>query len=352
MEFIWLLRIVGFLVWGFLLFCFIRPARHINNSSSSSREKAVLLVNQYGNTSIDYFKTYKDKTFFISGELDAFVSFRASNGFAIVLGEPVCDEEDKVATIKEFESFCRRQGLKPVFYRVDEDSIPTFNRLNKSKMMIGQEAIVDVAAFTLEGKDKKSLRNGINSLHKKGFSLTIHKAPQEEAFLKRLKVVSDDWLNSFDVDETVFSQGMFDEHELQQQDIIAVTDEAGNIKSFLNIIPDYAEDDCTYDLIRKTADAPGASMDALIIKLIEYAKENKKRYINLGLAPMTGITKPENPAEQFLKLVSRTKWFRHYESLREFKEKYATIWENKYLVFDNDFDLLQLPAALNNVMKP
>ncbi|KKX47989.1 hypothetical protein [Sphingobacterium sp. IITKGP-BTPF85] len=38
--------------------------------------------------------------------------------------------------------------------------------------------------------------------------------------------------------------------------------------------------------------------------------------------------------------------------MRDFKEKYATIWENKYLIFGNDFDLLQLPQALSKVMKP
>jgi phosphatidylglycerol lysyltransferase len=44
--------------------------------------------------------------------------------------------------------------------------------------------------------------------------------------------------------------------------------------------------------------------------------------------------------------------FRHYKGLKEFKDKYATLWEKKYLVYDNDYDLLQLPLALNKVMKP
>ena len=165
--------------------------------------------------------------------------------------------------------------------------------------------------------------------------------------------MSDEWLESFQKTEGIFSQGMFDEKELKQQDIITLQDAAGNIKAFLNIIPDYAEDECTYDLIRKTNDAPGAAMDALIIKLIEYAKDHNKQYVNLGMVPMTGITQPENTAEQIMKLAAgKIKRFQHYKGLQEFKEKYATLWENKYLVYDNDFDLLQLPLALNNVMKP
>jgi phosphatidylglycerol lysyltransferase len=146
---------------------------------------------------------------------------------------------------------------------------------------------------------------------------------------------------------------MFDERELMQQDVIVVKDADGAIKAFLNIIPDYAEDECTYDLIRKTNDAPPAAMDALIIQLISYAKEHKQSYLNLGMVPMSGIAQPDNTAEQIIKLAAeKIKRFQHYKGLREFKEKYATLWENKYLVYDNDFDLLQLPLAISNVMKP
>ena len=94
-------------------------------------------------------------------------------------------------------------------------------------------------------------------------------------------------------------------------------------------------------------------MDALIIKMMDYAKENKRQYINLGLVPMTGITYPQNPAEQLIKYAGeKLKRFKHYHGLRDFKEKYATIWEDKFLVYETDYDLLQLPAALNKVMQP
>ena len=352
-EFIWLLRILGFLTWGFLLFTFIKP--HITKQSFnvSNKAKAKFLLDQFGKSCTDYFKLYKDKLYFFSDVHEAFVAYRISRGFAIVLEEPVCAEENRIDVLKEFDKHCRKMGLKTAFYRVEESSMPLFNELKKSKLMIGQEAILELSKFSLEGREKKSFRNGLNSLQKKGFTITMHQPPHNVMFISQLKAVSDEWLETFQKGEFVFSQGMFDERELRQQDIITLTDGTGAIKAFLNIIPDYAEDECTYDLIRKTNDAPGAAMDALIIKLIEYAKAKDKLFLNLGMAPMTGIIQPENTAEQIIKIaVAKVKRFKHYHGLREFKEKYATVWENKYLVYDNDFDLLQLPMALNNVMKP
>lgn len=352
-EFIWLVRIVGFLTWGLLLYSLVRPYRFIHSPNENHREKARFIVEQYGNSSVDYFKLYKDKLFFLSDIHDAFIAYRIAGGFAIVLEEPVCAPDHKVAVLQEFDQHCRKMGLKPAYYRVDENSMPWFAELRKSKLMIGQEAILDVKQFSLEGKDKKSLRNGLNSLEKKGYHTRVYEPPHSSLFLNDLKKVSDTWLQEFEKEESVFTQGMFDEKELAKQTIITVENGENGIEAFLNIIPDYAEDDCTYDLIRKSGEAPAAAMDALIIRLIQYAKENNKLYLNLGMAPMTGIAQPDNTAEQLIKLAAdRIRRFQHYKGLREFKEKYATLWENKYLVYDNDYDLLQLPLALNTVMKP
>lgn len=352
-EFIWLIRCLGFITWGFLLFTLIKPGLRKQTVTENYRDRAKFLLSQFGNSSNDYFKTYKDKLFFFSDIHDAFIAYRIAGGFAIVLEEPVCAEEYKLDVLYEFDRHCRKMGLKPAFYRVDENSIPWFNSLRKRKIIIGQEAILEIETFSLEGKEKKSLRNGMNSLRNKGYITTIHTAPHSGAFLSQLKSVSDEWLNSFQKEEFVFSQGMFDQAELQQQDIITVEDAEGNVKAFLNIIPDHAADESTYDLVRKTNDAPGAAMDALIIKLIDYAKERNKLYLNLGLVPMTGIFQPDNTAEQIIKLAAeKIKRFQHYKGLREFKEKFATDWETKYLIYDNDFDLVQLPLALNTVMKP
>lgn len=352
-EFIWLLRALGFFTWAFLLFTFIKPHIKKHPVPENYRERALFLLNEFGNSAIDYFKVYKDKLFFFSEIHEAFVAYRVSGGFAIVLEEPVCAEECKVEVLQEFDRQCRKMGLKPAFYRVDESSVLWFSQLKKRKLMIGQEAILNVNEFSLEGRDKKSLRNGLNSLQKKGYTVSVHTAPHARPFIAELRKVSDEWLTSFGKEELIFSQGMFDEKELMQQDIIVVKDADGPIKAFLNIIPDYAEEECTYDLIRKTNDAPAAVMDALIIQLITYAKERRQLYLNLGLVPMTGIAQPDNTAEQLIKLAAeKIKRFQHYKGLREFKEKYATLWENKYLVYDNDFDLLQLPLAIRHVMKP
>jgi phosphatidylglycerol lysyltransferase len=352
-EFILLAHSLGFSAWGFLIFTIVKPYFHANRNKSTSLEKANSLVERFGDSAVDHFKTYPDKLLFFSDQYEAFIAYRIANGFAIVLEEPVCAEEFKIPVLIEFDRHCHKMSLKTAFYRVDETGISYFNRLKKRKLLIGQEALLELDKFSLEGREKKSLRNALNSLQKKGYTSFVCAGPLSKDLVIELKAVSDEWLRYYEKKEIIFSQGLFDENEIIQQDVIIVRDAIGKLVGFLNIIPDFSPGECTYDLIRKTADAPGGCMDVLIIALVAYAKEKKLKYLNLGLVPMTGIDQPDNTAERMMRYAyEKIKRFRHYAGLREFKEKYATTWANKYLIYENDFDLIQLPAALNKAMQP
>lgn len=351
-EFMSAIRVLGVGAWAFLFYTIIRPYLPKGRQSNAALEKAQFYLSQYGNSAMDHFKVGEDKLLYVSDTWQGFIAYRIASSFAIVLEEPVCAEEVKLSLLQEFEKQCRKMGLRPAFYRVDEESMYYFDHLRKKKLLIGQEGIVDVTAFTLSGKDKKSMRNGLNSLMAKGYITAMNRAPLSAPLVQELKVVSDEWLKQYEVKELTFSQGLFDAAAISRQDVITVTDPDGKVAAFLNIIPDYAPGECTYDLIRKRTDAPGGCMDALIIALIQDAKDKGLQFLNLGLVPMSGIEQPQNTAEQVVKFAyEKIKAFRHYQGLREFKEKYATAWTNKYLVYEHDFDLIQLPAALSKVMK-
>lgn len=352
-ELLYTVRFLGFFSWLMLFFTLLQPAIFRHDTELETVDATEELLKKFGNSANDYFKIQPDKKLWFSSNHQAFASFRTANNFAVVLEEPVCDADEKLEVIKEFEAFCRSQNLKPVYYRIAEQSLFLFKSMGRKSIKIGQEAVVDAAHFTLEGRDHKSLRNAMNSLQKNGYKVSTYLPPHSDDFINELKSVSDEWLGKFDKKEMVFSQGVFDAETIKDQPVIAVTDNENSIDSFLNIIPTYGSGECTYDLIRRTENSPGGCMDAMIIQLIDYAKTNGFSSVNMGLAPLSGMEKPDNTAEQIMRFASqKIGSLKHFQSLHFFKEKYAGQWENKYLVFDNDFDLLQIPAVLAKVMKP
>lgn len=346
-------NILGIISWLVLIFSFYRTNSKSEEDNKLDHNNARLLVEEYGSSSLDYFKLTSDKQLFFTEDIAGFLAYRIANGFAVVLEDPVCAEGDKVHLIKEFENYCKNKSLKTSYYRVGESELLYFSPFRKQRLFIGQDAILDAEKFSLTGKDKKSIRNAVNALEKAGFRAEIKYAPQHESLLDKIQNVSDEWIREFDKKEIVFAEGMFDRDILKNQDLIIITNDDEDCVAFLNIIPHCALDECSYDMIRKTEQAPNGSIDALIIKLVEYTKSKQLKFINMGMTPMAEIEQPNNTAEQILKFAyQRIGSFKHYQTLRNFKEKYANLWENKYLVYNNDLDLLQLPTALNKVMKP
>ena len=310
-DFLYTINISGFFSMAFLLYSLIRPYVFKAFPSKEEKEKAEGLLNQYGKSSIDYFKIYSDKQIFLPPESSSFISFKVSRSFAVVLEDPVApDRKEMAKAIALFSKFCYENGLKDIYYRVPKESLDIYKIFSKKSLFIGQEGVVDLSTFTLEGGEKKSIRNAINKVTDLGYITKIHTPPLKDGLIQQLKAVSDEWLNFSKREEIVFSQGMFVESEIKQQVVITVDTHEDKIIAFLNVIPDYGKNEGTYDLLRKTKDAPNGVMDFIIIELFKYFKSKGIRYINLGFAPMSGLNDAHTFPERSMKFA--------YEKIRSF----------------------------------
>ncbi|MDX3914391.1 MAG: phosphatidylglycerol lysyltransferase domain-containing protein [Pseudosphingobacterium sp.] len=352
--FVYSINLFGALAILMLFYSFIQPYIFKTKRNEEELIRAHAVITNYGKSAVDHFKLANDKLFFFPADIDSMIAYKIANSFAVVLHEPVCFDSPlvKEQTIYAFERFCQQNSLKAIYYRVDEDNLEFYRSIKKKALPIGQEAIVDLSRFNLEGKSNKSLRNALNNIEKKGFITKIYTPPIKDGLLQKLKSVSDEWLIMLNREEMVFSQGAFNETELKQHTIITLENTDEKVVSFLNIIPDYMPGETTYDLIRKTADAPSGNMDCILIKLIEYAQQQGFKSLNMGLAPFSGIDSPTDIPQRTIKFAyEKLQQFKHYKGLREFKDKYNPTWHTKYLIYSNDYDLLHIPLALNKVMK-
>ncbi len=353
-RFILSINVSGFLSLAFLFYTLVRPYILKNTPSKEELERPNHLLNAYGNSALDYFKTYQDKMIFEPEGLDAFISYRIAGNFAVVLENPVAGGADCMREcIRLFDRFCYENGLKSFYYRVPEASLPVYKSLKKKSMFLGQEGVVDLSQFSLEGGARKSIRNAISKVKERGYKILFHFPPIKDGQLQKIKSVSDDWLVDTGRSEIIFSQGMFDWEELKQQTLITVENSEEKVVAFLNIIPDYAKGESTYDLLRKTKDAPNGVMDYILVEMFSHLKSEGFGTVNLGFAPMSGLKDPTKFSEKSMKFAyEKLRNFAHYKGMREYKEKFATVWYNKYLVYDHDYDLMQVPRALSKVIIP
>lgn len=325
-----------------------RPA--LMPTTSEMRETARQVTNQFGQSALDYFKLYPDKELVLFADKQAFMAYRLAGRYAVVLEGPVCHREQFANYVQDFDEQCRRRGYQSLYYRVDQDDVAFFSRMGKKSLKIGQEGLVNLRTFSLEGRERKSLRNALKRVETGGFATRVYEPPLRDGLVQQLQAVSDEWLRAEGIGESAFSQGVFRAVEIKQQPIVVSENGEGKVMAFANIIPDYAPDEGTYDLIRKTTDAPSGVSDALLVGLIQYGQQQGWNWLNLGLAPLSGLSDEQDVAERAIKLAyERIRAFAHLRGLRAFKEKYADEWRDKYLLYSEDLDLVQASVAVQRV---
>jgi phosphatidylglycerol lysyltransferase len=337
---------------GYSAVALYRPTEYRYRTLPRERALAKSIVEQHGRSSLDFFKVWPDKSYFFSGPQDCFIAYRVESNMAIVLGDPVGPLEEIEETLRSFIELCHQNGWSVVFHQTLPDFLPIYRSLGFRKLKIGDDAIVDLESFTLNGRRMKRLRNNIHHLTRSAVHIVRYDPPIPEQILAALKEVSDDWLQIPGRRERSFTMGRFSEDYLAVTPILAAVDQEGRVLAFVNLIPSYRGGEATIDLMRHRIEVPNGIMDYLFIKLFEYNRELGYHRVNLGMAPVAGFKENEKASREertvhfFLQGLT---FIFSFGGLRQYKAKFASQWEPRYCIYRNVFSLPRFALALAKV---
>ncbi|MFC7704698.1 bifunctional lysylphosphatidylglycerol flippase/synthetase MprF [Plastorhodobacter daqingensis] len=274
-----------------------------------------------------------DKTLIFSDEGDAMLMFGVQGRSWIALGAPSGPPEARADLAFTFVDSARRAGARPVFYEVGEQDLPLMLELGLGLFKLGEEAVVDLTTFTLDGPARKKLRAAHARALRDGLTLEILAPPHSADLIAALREVSDQWLSGKKVREKGFSVGRFDPDWLGRWPVAVVRHE-GRIVAFANLMVTGSGQNASLDLMRHSGAAPAGVMEFLFTELMLQLAARGVRRFSLGMAPLAGL----EPRK------SRRLWdrfgaalFRHggdfynFTGLRAFKAKFGPQWRPRYL---------------------
>ena len=207
-DFLYLIKISGFASISFLVYTLVRPYVFRITPTEEELSRARSLTQQFGNSALDYFKTYSDKLIFTFPGVNGFIAYRVSQNFAVVLEDPVSENRDEMSKcITSFSKFCYENGLKDIYYRVPRESLPVYTELKMKSLFLGQEGVVDLNSFSLEGGERKSIRNALNKITEQGYTTQICTPPLRDGLIQKLKAVSEEWLKVTERKKLFFHRG-------------------------------------------------------------------------------------------------------------------------------------------------
>jgi phosphatidylglycerol lysyltransferase len=295
-----------------------------------------------------YLAFLKDKALLFDDTRSAFVMYAVQGRTWAALGDPVGPEERLTDLVGLFLERCSDFGGTPVFYEVTKAHLHRYADFGLTFVKLGEEAIVDLTAFTLEGGHAAKYRQVVRRLEKDGGVFRIVEPADVPAIMSALREVSDDWLAAKAGAEKGFSLGFFDEEYLSRFPV-AVIEREGRIQAFANIWPGSRRVELSLDLIRFHRSAPKSVMEALIVNLMQWGKTQGYHWFALGMAPLSGFEQ-SSVAPVWNRIAAFV--YEHgdavynFQGLRAYKQKFNPIWEPHYLAYPGG---LRLPRVLADV---
>ncbi len=326
----------------------MRPAPHDAPLPTAGELEAAGPAIAGQSSSFPYLAYLGDKSLLFDDERRGFVMYGVQGRTWVALGDPVGPPALLPALVRLFLERCDDFGGTPVFYEVRKEGLHRYADFGLSFVKLGEEARVDLRAFTLQGGAGHRHRQSLRRLEKEGASFRIVPPAEVPALMDRLRAVSDSWLREKAAAEKGFSLGFFAPAYLARFPV-AVVEREGRVQAFANVWPGPQGEELSVDLMRYTEDAPKGVMESLFVHLMRWGQEQGYRWFVLGMAPLSGFERsPVAPLWNRLGslLYEHGERFYNFQGLRAYKEKFDPVWEPHYLAYPGG---LSLPRILADV---
>jgi lysyl-tRNA synthetase class 2 len=309
-----------------------------------------LLTKQGRRDSLGYFALRRDKSVVWSATGKAAVAYRVVSGVALASGDPIGDPEAWPGAIKEFLALAADHAWVPAVVGCGEQGGAAWARAGLSALEIGDEAIVEVEEFTLEGRAMRNVRQCVVHVEREGYAAAVRRVrdiPPDE--IAAVANATDAWRGA--ETERGFSMALGRIGDVADPDAVLVTAyEDGRLRGFLHFVP-WGTDGLSLDVMRRDRTADRGLNEFLIVAALRAAPGLGVQRISLNFAVFrSALERGERlGAGPILRawrslLIFASRWFQ-IETLYRFNAKFRPVWEPRYVCFPAVRDIPRIAVA-------
>jgi lysyl-tRNA synthetase class 2 len=348
-PFDWLPAGVGFTTVGVLIvsaYLVFKPLAASRTAPEARvRHAAGLIVSSHGTDSLSFFKLRLDNHYFFDATRRAFVAYRVEGGVLLVSGDPVGPPHLVPGLVRELCAFAEVRGLKIAVVGASRGFADVAADSGLGSFYIGDEAIVCVASFSLEGRPIRKVRQSVTRLERAGYRASLARLGDLDGFaIDELETVSERWLG--DTPERGFSMAMdgFRSEHLADSIVVVARDAEGTARGFLHFVPARGGKTMSLSAMRRDPDTPNGLMEFLVVRGIQLLGERRVEELSLNFAAFARLLhSPSGVRDRVLARAMKLgdRYFQ-VESLYRFNAKFNPRWQERYLLYQKP---LGLPRA-------
>ncbi|MGR3936124.1 phosphatidylglycerol lysyltransferase domain-containing protein [Streptomyces sp. BRA346] len=353
---------LGLLTVATTAYLAFRPEHPAARLTASDEERLRELLTTHGRRdSLGHFALRRDKAVIFSPSGKSAVCYRVVSGVMLASGDPVGDVEAWPGAIAAFMEEARAHSWTPAVMGCSETGGEVWTReTGLDALELGDEAIVDVADFTLSGRAMRNVRQMVKRIERAGYETRVRRvADLDAAELEAVRRAAEDWRGTDTERGFSMALGRIGD-PADGESVIATAHKTaeegaeegpyGDLKAVLHFVP-WGPDGMSLDLMRRDRSADPGMNELLIVASLQAAPALGVTRVSLNFAMFrSALARGEKlGAGPVLRgwrglLVFLSRWFQ-IESLYKFNAKFRPRWEPRFVVFRNTRDLPRIGLA-------
>lgn len=319
-------------------------------ASSHERDRIRRLVQRRDGDTLDPFALRRDKSYVLSADGRAAVAYRYLNGVGLASGDPVGDPDAARDALERFITLCDVRGWRPAVLGARGDRIAMYEDLGFRTRYLGDEAIIDVESFTLEGRAMRPVRQAANRTKNFGIVTEIHLEGELDATLRRALIGIAE-RHREGGPERGFSMALDALLLGRDRDnvVVVARDKDGTPIAFQRYVPCRDGLGLSLDAMRRDQVGPNGVNERMIVDVVEWARARDIEEVSLNFAAFKGLIEEGadlSPAEAAQAWVlKRLNPYFQIESLLTFNAKFRPRWLPRYLAYRSTGQLANVGIA-------
>ncbi|MCS0639034.1 phosphatidylglycerol lysyltransferase domain-containing protein [Streptomyces sp. LP05-1] len=355
---------LGLLTAVTTIYLAFRPEHPVARLTESDEARLrELLARHGGRDSLGHFALRRDKGVVFSPSGKAAVTYRVVSGVMLASGDPIGDVEAWPGAIERFMDEAKAHSWTPAVMGCSETGGEVWTReTGLDALELGDEAVVDVADFSLSGRAMRNVRQMVKRIERNGYETRVRRARDlSDGELERIRRAAADWRGTDT--ERGFSMALGRIGDPADGDaVIATAHRAdpesqeghegpyGDLKAIIHFVP-WGADGMSLELMRRDRSADPGMNELLIVAALQAAPKLGVERVSLNFAMFrSALARGEKlgagPVLRVWRglLVFLSRWFQ-IESLYKFNAKFQPRWEPRFVVYRASRDLPRIGLA-------
>ncbi|MEU8588750.1 phosphatidylglycerol lysyltransferase domain-containing protein [Streptomyces sp. NPDC048664] len=343
------LMAISFLI---VLYACFRAPRGAELLGDEDEQRLRALLAKHGDRdSLGYFALRRDKAVIWSPSGKAAITYRVIGGVTLAAGDPIGDPEAWPGAIEEWLEQARRHAWTPAVMGASEEAGTIYARHGLDALELGDEAIVDVSEFSLEGRAMRVVRQAHNRVRRAGYTVTVRRHGEiPETDMATLIEKADHWRDGGSERGFSMALGRLGDPADGSCVMLECNDADGEPRALLSFVP-WGEKGLSLDLMRRDRGCENGLMEFMVIELLLRARDLGIERVSLNFAMFRAVFERGSrlgagPVLRLWRSVLTffSRWWQ-IESLYRANAKYRPVWEPRFLLFEKTSDIPRIGIA-------